>query len=271
LLLNRWSQAVIVKEDVLQCLSLHLVLDEGVPMKKSSHFPALVLAGLILGSGALKAQAGQIPLPTTLDQLLPAGNYALVSSPTETDTFSNFAYTTSPIGTPPAASGINVLEYHAGQEAGLTFNGAFTAPAPPPGGTGPTLDYSIFYTVTAPVGSLMTDAILSGGFSTFGGTGSGSVLETITNALTGVSIGTMEIASPPGAGSATLEFAGVQSIRIEKDFSLVPGTQGVSISIIDQGFSSTGVPEPNSIVLLGIAMTGLFAFRRFGKKAAQGE
>ena len=80
-------------------------------------------AGLLaLSLGAVDARAGQIPLPTTLDQLLPAGNFAVVGP--EPDTFSNFTYSTSPVGSPPAAAGITVKEFHAGIENGITFNGA---------------------------------------------------------------------------------------------------------------------------------------------------
>ena len=186
-------------------------------------------AGLLaLSLGSVDARAGQIPLPTTLDQLLPAGNFAVVGP--EPDTFSNFTYSTSPVGSPPAAAGITVNEFHAGIENGLTFSGAFFA-AP-----GTTVDYAISYVVTAPPGFLITDATLSGVFSTFGGTGAVSIGETLLNAANGSTVGTMEISSPPGSTSDTINFAGVTSIIVEKDMILFGGSIGASVSIINQGF-----------------------------------
>ena len=61
---------------------------------------------------------------------------------------------------------------------------------------------------------------------------------------------------------------GYQSIRVEKDILLVGGSQGATVSIIDQGFSSINVPEPSSVALLGIGMTGFLAFRRLFKRHA---
>jgi hypothetical protein len=56
---------------------------------------------------------------------------------------------------------------------------------------------------------------------------------------------------------------------VEKDLILVGGSNGASISIFNQGFSSTGsIPEPTSLALLGIGMTGFFAFRRFFKRTS---
>jgi len=233
-------------------------------MQKRSLSLALAAGVLIWGCGALDARAANVPLPTTLDQLLIPGNTTTVQQPNELDTFSNFGYSSSPVGSPPSAADITVHAYLPGGgslESGLTFSGAFFAAA------GTVVDYSISYVVTAPKGFLINDAVTSGVFSTFGGTGSGSIGETIINPSTGLAVATMEI-SKPGLVSDSANFAGLNSIIVQKDLILVGGSNGASISIFNQGFSSTGVPEPASLALLGIGMTGFFAFRRFFKRTS---
>jgi hypothetical protein len=236
-------------------------------MQKRSLFLALAAGVVIWGFGALDARAAGVlvPLPSQLNQFVDAtgssnGNFTTVAAPNETETFSGFTYSTSPVGSPPAAADITLREFHAGNEAGLTWSGAFNAAA------GTTVDYSISYVVTAPKGFLINDAVSSGVFSTFNGTGTGSIGETIIDPTTGLAVATLEI-SKPGQTSDSATFPGLNSILVQKDLILVGGSNGASISIFNQGFSS-GVPEPASLALLGIGMTGFFAFRRFFKRTA---
>jgi hypothetical protein len=227
-------------------------------MKKRCLFLMLVAGAVIWGFGALEARAGSVPLPTTLDQLLVPGAFTVTGL--EPDTFANFTYSASPVGSPPAAADITVKAFSPGApESGITFTGAFFAAA------GTTVDYAISYTVTAPKGETFTDATLSGVFSTFGGTGAGSVGETIFKGST--AIGTMEIASPPGSVSDTIPLGGgANTILVEKDIVLVGGSNGASLSFVNQGYSSTVIPEPASMALLGIGISGLIALRRFFKR-----
>jgi len=226
------------------------------------RFLILSFAVGLLALGGLNAQAGEIPLPATLDLLLPAGSFTVVGP--EPDTFSNFTYSTSPVNSAPIASDITVSQFSAGPEAGLKFSGSFFAAA------GTTVDYAITYVVTAPQGYLITNSTLSGGFSTFGGTGTGSVSEYLLNAANGSTVGTMEISSPspPGVTSDPINFAGVNSIEVQKDIVLNGGSEGASISIINQGFSSAVIPEPTSMALLGIGLSGLFTLRRLFRRTS---
>jgi hypothetical protein len=238
-------------------------------MKRRFLFLALAVGVLALGFGALDARAGNVPLPTTYNNLLPS---LLNPTPTttvtgaETLTFSNFTYSSSsnPLGSAIAASSINVSSFALGNETGFSLTGTLSAPA------NTVVDVSISYVVTAPVGQLINDAILvtAGGPLGAGGTGTYAVNETLTNAVTFAGIASLSGTNPPppGAASDFASFAGVNSILVSKDIRITGGSNGESLSIITQAFSSTGVPEPASFALLGIGMTGFLALRRFFKK-----
>jgi hypothetical protein len=242
-------------------------------MKRRSLFFALAAGLVVWGFGALDARATQVPLPTTYNNLLPSlsnpAPFIMVNGVPvggENLTFSNFTYlsTSAPPGSEIPASGVNVTAYTVGNETGFSLGGAaLFAPA------NTNVDIQISYTVTAPAGESLTDALLSTtGGALNGGTGSYLVSETLTSGGMALMPGSLQASGPGGNASDSITFAqGYQSINVSKDIFLFGGTGGVSVSVITQAFSSEGgVPEPTSLALLGIGMTGFLAFRRFFKK-----
>jgi len=213
---------------------------------------------LVGGICAADARAGQVPLPTTLDQLLIPGNFAVTGR--EPDTFSNFSFSVSPLGSPPTPANINVNPFTLGNEDGIQFQAPFRA------GPNAVVDYAISYIVSAPAGFKLNDAFASAVFNLpVGTTGTVSIGETFVNADTLTPIGQIQL--DPTHLSGTINFGDVQRILVTKDILIDGGSLGAGVSVINQGYSSHGTtPEPASWALLGIGMTGFLAFRRFFKK-----
>jgi hypothetical protein len=233
-------------------------------MKRRSLFLSLAVAVLTWGSGALEAHAGPVPLPTTLDQLLVPGATVTAINSNETDTFSNFTFSSSaiPPTTPVLTPGQITVEQFGPilNESGITLSGAFFAPP------GTIVDYKFGYVVSAPPGFFINDALLSASMGVNGGNGSVIITELFTPLNGGPATG-IEV-STGGTPQVLTGLPPSQSYLVQKDVLIFGGSNGATVSVINQAFSSTGVPEPGSMALLGIGMTGFLAFRRLFKRHA---
>jgi len=244
-------------------------------MRRFPLFLSLAASAVIAGFGALEARAGSISLPNVLDPGLTTtvvntpsvitaiSNGNTYITPDGTLTFGAFTYSSTATGTATAwpATAVSVLPFGNGPDQGIAFTaGLIVTP-------NNTLDLAFTYTVTAAPGTLITDAFL-GLTGSRNGNGIVRVDETLTSGTT--TLGTLS-AGFPGVPTATLSFAGVStiSISVNKDVVLFGGTTPDSfatLSIINQGYSA--VPEPTSMALLGIGLSGLFTLRRFLKRTS---
>jgi len=224
------------------------------------RFLILSFAVGLLALGGLNAQAGQILLPSALPPLEISGNYALVGDLE----FYNFTYSPTPPSAPPPAALVTVNSFLSiPGEPGISFNGVFTA------GAGTSVDYAISYDVTTTDGKPITDAYLSiGGFTNNGGTGSVSIAETIFNlGGTQLSKANFAVYGPGQSTDTTALLPPATTIVVEKDIVVNGGSNGATFSFVNQGFS-TAIPEPASMALLGIGLSGLFTLRRLFKRTS---
>lgn len=209
----------------------------------------LLLAALVFG---VAGAAGALPLSVLVDD--PKATIVVGDKQ-----FSDFSYSFT--GNMPGAEGIEVLSLtEPDGDFGLRFQGAFLDLASSPGGS----DALISFTVTVlDKGQSITGASLGGNPTLLGCFGTISVVETFdVDPELRLVIFADEEAGQQSTDS--ISFASpLQTLRVTKDILAFAVKGAPTLSFIDQTFSQKSVPEPATLLMLGIAFTGLgYAGRR---------
>jgi len=218
------------------------------------RFLIFSLAVGLLALGGLNAQAGSITLADW--EAMGTVDYGGLAF-----TFETYANAT---GNAPAPH-VSVTFVGAGtSEVGFILNGSFSA------AVGQNNDSDLVYQVS---NTSITDATLYGNPAGTG-TGVASVTETIRagaypGGLAGPLLGTLFISNTSTINPVSVTFPDTPVITVDKDINSVGGTAGVTLSQVGQSFSTTtAVPEPASMALLGIGLSGLFTLRRLFRRTS---
>lgn len=197
------------------------------------------------------AFAAQISLPTTLDQLLPDGDFAVVGDLT----FDLFTYTSSGADMPIPAQ-INVVA--AASNTGIRFTGPFLD-LPAGIGNGAS-SATLGYTMTSTVGISVVK--LAGNPSLLGGSGSASVTQTFE----GFPTIKLDIHDDPTDPVPVIVEA---SANLGTTVNSLTVLQGITLRTEDPNLSATlqltnqeFVPEPTGFMLALVGFVGIGALRR---------
>jgi len=236
-------------------------------MKQMRQILVLVAVATIglVGLGVPTAEAGFIIGPTANLDTLVAGGTLTVTDPNsgQVFTFSNFTYT-PPTG-PPAPALVTISGYEDSDgHVGIQIGGGFTAFTPV---TPNPVDVRLGYSVTT-TGPGITDLHLSGNptISPVGATGAVTVTESVS--APGLPLtppiqiyAINNLGTPVVQSTDQMVFGAAYSrLDVTKDILLVEGTGVPSISFINQTFSTTAVPEPGSMILMGLGCLGIAGY-----------
>jgi hypothetical protein len=186
--------------------------------------------------------------------------------------FSNFTDQESATGTAIAlsATGITVTPDTFSLDEGLGFSAAWSVATPG------SLDSVLRFTVQTLNGAnTLNDIDLSfngavTGNGTSGVTETYCVGSTLGTAHCPSAIQTIAVSNPPGGNSGPIvqTFGATNSLSVAKDISVNSGTavggqkSTASITVVDNNYSQTVVPEPMSFVLLGGGLLGIGLLRK---------
>jgi PEP-CTERM motif len=209
---------------------------------RRSFFLALAVAAAVWASGATEARAGSVLLSTLLGKTVTIDglnftfdSYTSVTAPADT-----VFVTYSPTG-PPS----------------FTLTGSFGAT-----GTSARADADLVYTVT---GTDIHELTMSGNPTLVSGSGAGSAVDTVFSGMsatgTPLTSATISSTSPPGSLSNTVSFAPQTAVTIDKNIESITGSSGGTVHFSSVTQALAVIPEPSSVVLLGVGMAGLLAFR----------
>jgi len=232
-------------------------------MKRRSLFLTIAAGILAWGTGAPEAHAGS--MTSLLSTLIADGTEINIGGGLQV------LFTDYNSHEGPAANAVTIvwpgLFTGPGGQTNYGFNveGNFNTIA---GGLS-SLDSAIGYTVSSISGAaIITNAYVFASAIVHGG------IATVTDTLTIPGRSQMVFGSSVPAASNTpnpneINFAPTASIGVVKDISVQSATGNVSLSVVSQGYStSVAVPEPSSMALLGIGLSGLFTLRRLFRRTS---
>jgi hypothetical protein len=194
----------------------------------------------------------------------PPGTGPSITCVTDNLQFSLFGFTSSALGgavTPTPGSVAVTVEDPAVNPlldgAGFSYNPGMSVSA------GQEQDVAISFEVTALSGSI-TDLFIhfNGSVSSPTGGASTNYSETYCTSLD-TNCNTFQVSDPPANLSQLITIPATTTLFITKDFTVSGGTNGsAGISQVVNEFSTSTVPEPREIGLLGLAMIGLVLAHR---------